>query len=149
MFKSCLHKQSLIIKQFAICLTKDEKYAKIISIGSSRPTLSNTDKTADKLVSGCQSKTYLRTTIDPLTERITFEADSDALISNGLAALLTDVYSRENIEAILKCQPSYLQELGIPAILTPSRANGLANIFTKMQQDAFKLYHELIISRKN
>ena len=147
MFESCLRKQELIKKQFATCKNKDEKYLKIISIGSSRSPLEEKDKTPENIVSGCQSKTYLQVTIDENTQKIYFSADSEALISNGLAALLTDVYSGEKIEAILKCKPLYLEDLEIPSILTPTRANGLINIFTKMQQEAFRLYH-VLISRK-
>ena len=70
---------------------------------------------------------------------MTFEAEADALISAGLAALLTQVYSGETPETILKCPPTYLDEIGISASLTPNRANGLYSIHLRMKQEALKL----------
>ena len=142
MFESCQRKQSLMIKQFEDCKTKEDKYAKIISIGSSRPKLEPQYKIEKNLVHGCQSIVYLHSRLDPKNQRLYFSAESDALISNGLAALLTDVYSDEKAEVILKYPPDHLAKLEIPAIVSPSRANGLASIFKKMQQDAIRLYHE-------
>lgn len=69
---------------------------------------------------------------------IQFEAASDALISAGLAAILIMAFSGEAPETILKCPPSYLEELGISASLTPNRANGLYSIHLRMKQDALK-----------
>ena len=70
--------------------------------------------------------------------KLYFQAESDALISKGLAALLIAVYSGESPEAILKCPPSYLEEIGITASLTPNRANGLYSIHLRMKQEALK-----------
>ena len=142
MFKSCIRKQKLIKEQFSLCKTSEEKFSKIISLGVSRPSLEEKDKTPKNLVPGCQSRTYLRTFFDIKTGFFCFTVDSDALISNGLGAILSDVYSGENIESILKCKPTYLEELGIPSLLSPSRANGLMSIFKKMQKDALLLYHK-------
>ncbi len=79
---------------------------------------------------------YLRTF--NLKGRVYFEGQSDALISSGLAAILIQVYSGQTAEAILKCPPDYLEELGISASLTPSRANGLYSIHLRMKQEALK-----------
>ncbi len=77
-----------------------------------------------------------------LEDKIFFEPESDALISSGLAALLTQVYSGETPEVVLKCPPTYLDELGISASLTPNRANGLYSIHLRMKQDALKMLVE-------
>jgi len=71
--------------------------------------------------------------------QIIFEADSDALISRGLAVILLLVYSGETAEAILKCPPTFLDELGIAGSLTPGRANGLFSLHLKMKQEALRL----------
>ena len=72
-------------------------------------------------------------------QEIVFEAEADALISAGLAALLIQVYSNELPEVVLKCPPNYIDELGISASLTPSRANGLYSLHLQMKQQALKL----------
>ena len=94
-------------------------------------------KTADNLVKGCQSIMYLHSRMEG--DVVMFEAESDALISAGLAMLLLKVYNGEPPEVILKCPPNYLEELGISASLTPNRANGLYSIHLRMKQDALRL----------
>jgi cysteine desulfuration protein SufE len=79
---------------------------------------------------------YLYSTFQDGT--VYFAAESDALISSGLAALLLAVYSGETPEAILKCPPNFLEELGISASISPNRANGLYSIHLRMKQDALK-----------
>lgn len=137
MFESCLQKQNEIRALFSACKSEEEKYEKIIELGKEAKRLSHENKSEENLVPGCQSimhlYSYLREGL------VYFEAESDALISSGLAALLTKVYSGEPPETVLKCPPDYLQELQISTSLTPHRANGLYSIHLKMKQDALKL----------
>ncbi len=72
--------------------------------------------------------------------KVFFQTEADALISQGLGVLLTKVYSDEAPEVILKCPPSYIEELQIAQSLTPSRANGLASIFVHMKQRALQCF---------
>lgn len=136
MFDSCLEKQKNIKDIFFQCPSKEAKYQKIIELGKELPPFQSVDKTSDNLVQGCQSTMYLLSSW--VDGKIVFAANSDALISAGLAALLIKVYSHEPPETILKCTPVYLEELGISASLTPNRANGLYSIHLKMKQDAIK-----------
>lgn len=135
--KSCLAKQSAIQLVFEKCPSQEEKYEKIIEFGRTLPKLNSSDLIPENLVSGCQSNTYLKATLKE--GLVFFEASSDALISAGLAALLIAVYSGEAPETILKCPPKFLDEIGISANLTPSRANGLYSIHLRMKQEALKL----------
>lgn len=138
MFESCLAKQQQIKDLFATCSSEEQKYEKIIEFGRSQSRLSLEDKIPENLVKGCQSVMYLKSVYE--NGRIYFSADSDALISAGLAAILLKAYSGETPETILKCPPTYLDDLGISASLTPNRANGLYSIHLRMKQDALKLY---------
>lgn len=140
MFDSCLAKQNQVKALFSTCRNEEEKYRKIIELGRSLPPLSAACKTPENIVKGCQSTMYLHSYYR--NDKVRFEAESDALISSGLAALLVMVYSDEEPEVILKCPPSYLEELGISASLTPSRANGLYSMHLRMKQDALKLLIE-------
>lgn len=140
MFESCLQKQQFIKQIFNACPTEEAKYQKIIEFGRELPPLADQYKVPENIVKGCQSTMYLRSSW--LNEGIKFEAQSDALISAGLAAILLKVYSGEPPEVVLKCPPTYLEELGISASLTPSRANGLYSVHLRMKQDALKLFIE-------
>jgi cysteine desulfuration protein SufE len=122
------------------CPTQEAKYEKIIELGRQQIPLPATYKTPDNLVKGCQSQMYLHSYWED--DKIIFETDSDALISAGLAVLLTQVYSGETPEVILKCPPTYLDELGISASLTPNRASGLYSVHLRMKQEALKLLLE-------
>jgi cysteine desulfuration protein SufE len=136
MFESCLEKQNEIRSLFSSCLTKEDKYNKIIELGRSARPLNPEFKDASNLVQGCQSTMYLRSYM--AGGKVYFEAESDALISSGLAILLTRAYSGEAPETVLQCPPDYLNDLEISANLSPNRASGLYSIHLRMKQDALK-----------
>ena len=136
-YKGCQQKQDKIKALFAACSTDDAKYQKIIELGKSQKGLDAQHKISENIVSGCQSVMYLHSSKEE--GKVYFSAASDALISAGLAALLTQVYSGELPEVILKHPPTYIEELGISASLTPNRANGLYSVHLRMKQDALKL----------
>lgn len=136
MFTSCFNKQLHVKALFQDCLNEEAKYKKIIELGRQQPPLDAQHQVPDNLVKGCQSTMYLHS--QSHGKDISFSASADALISSGLAALLIIVYSGESPETILKCPPHFLEDLGINASLTPSRANGLYSIHLKMKQDALK-----------
>lgn len=138
MFESCLQKQKEITALFNACASEELRYEKIIELGHQQTRLSVADKTPENLVSGCQSNMYLTSTLE--NDCVIFHAESDALISAGLAIILIKVYGGETPETILKCPPTFLEELGICGSLTPSRANGLYSIHLRMKQDALKHY---------
>jgi len=144
MYESCIKKQTLIKALFEKCSTEELKYQKIIELGRLSQSLPATEKTPENVVKGCQSIMYLSSHYKD--NQVVFVAESDALISAGLAEILVQVYSGESPETILKCPPTYLEELGIGASLTPSRANGLYSIHLRMKQDALKFYMESLKS---
>ncbi len=136
MYKSCLEKQEAVKQLFADCTDAEAKYSRIIELGRKQPFLDPQFKIAENLVKGCQSTMYMVSNYDGKV--MSFAAESDALISAGLAVLLIKVYSGEKPEAILKCPPSYLEELGISHSLSPNRASGLYSLHLRMKQDALK-----------
>ena len=136
MYESCLQKQDAVKHLFAHCNDNDSKYQKIIELGRELSSLPAEDQVDANLVRGCQSRMYLTSRLE--NGRVLFEAQSDSLISSGLAVLMLKVYSGETPETILKCEPRYLEELGINASLTMNRANGLASLHLRMKQDALK-----------
>lgn len=134
--EECQKKQAAVKEMFSVCNSMDEKYDKIIQLGKSTPSLSFEDKVPANIVPGCQSAMYMKSWMEE--GRVYFQAESDALISSGLAQLLIMVYSGLPPEQILKCPPTYLEELNIAASLSPNRANGLYSIHLRMKQDALR-----------
>lgn len=138
---SYLEKQNQLLDFFSAAKSCAEaRYEKLIELGKQLPRLPTEQKIQSNRVQGCQSIMYLHSHIDQGS--LFFTADSDALISHGLAALLIKVYSGESAEVILTCPPDYIETLGIPASLTPSRANGLYSIHLRMKQEALKFLVE-------
>jgi cysteine desulfuration protein SufE len=137
MSESCLQKQQHLKEEFSKCLTSEAKYEKIIELGRLQKPLDASFQTPERIVAGCQSKMYLRSYLE--NDRVIFEAESDALISAGLGVLLTQVYSGETPETVLKCPPDYIKEIGLDTSLSPGRSNGLYSLHLKMKQDALAL----------
>jgi cysteine desulfuration protein SufE len=133
---SCLQKQAAVKKLFAEVTSKEAIYEKIIALGRQLPKIDSTNKSPENIVKGCQSIVYLVT--EKRDGRLFFEAESEALISAGLAALLVMAYSGESPEVILTCPPDFLADLGINNSLTPNRANGLYSMHLRMRQEAIK-----------
>ncbi len=134
-------KQSDLKKLFSLFSTAEEKYEKIIEMGRVLPPLSPEAKIEANLVSGCQSLLYLETTYK--NSLVYFNADSEALISKGLAALLIYVYSGQPPDSLFKEPPLFLKELGITRALSPARSNGLLSLYKKMQQTSLILFKNL------
>jgi cysteine desulfuration protein SufE len=136
MFESCKAKQESVKQLFSGASAPEEKYQVLVDLGKGQPRLLPEEKTEQARVRGCQSLTYLKTVYEG--GRLYFYTESDALISAGLGQLLTMVYSGEPPEVVLSCPPTYIEELGIKASLSPGRANGLANILLRLRQEAVK-----------
>jgi len=133
-----LQKEQEIIDTFSSCQKPEDVYNKVIEIGQKERRKAHFDDLDEKnLVPGCQSLLYLTSTLRD--GNLYFEVHSDALISMGLAQLLVRYYNGETAETILKAPPTFLEKLGIPSSLTPSRANGLYSIHLKMKQKALEV----------
>ncbi len=128
--------QESLKKLFLTFTSPQIKYEKIIEMGQDLPPFSPTSKIQDNLVEGCQSLLYLETYF--VKGMVYFNADSEALISRGLAALLIKVYSGHLPEDLFKYPPYFIQEIGLPQILSPSRSNGLASLYLKMQREVLR-----------
>jgi cysteine desulfuration protein SufE len=123
-------------KKFHSLATADEKYSYLIELGRALPPYPEALRTPERIVPGCQSILYLDASFK--RDVMQYQTQADALISQGLAALLIQMYSGLSPECILLNPPVFLHELGIFASLSPHRSNGLASIYTRMRQEALK-----------
>ncbi len=123
---------------FFDCKSPNSLYEKIISLGSLLPKMNDENKIEKNLVNGCQSKTYIFTSLKE--GKILIEADSDALISKGICGILYFVYNKTEPTEILKHEPTFIRELNIQKSLSPNRSNGLIQILNKIKKDTLNLY---------
>lgn len=101
-----------------------KKYKKIIFYGKALSPFPKDLKRPEFLVKGCQSQVWLFAQKKE-DGRVYFQGSSDALIVQGLLALLLSVFNGKNPEEILEISPDFLKELGLDSHLSPNRANGL------------------------
>lgn len=119
----------------------DDRYNYLIELGRQSPLYPKELRTASRIVPGCQSVLYLDASLRD--GNVFFSAHSDALISQGLAALLVSIYSGQTPQIILLNPPLFLQEIGLFTSLSPNRSNGLASIYIRMKQEALKYLNQL------
>ncbi len=114
------------------------KYNLLIDLGKELPALDPRHKTRDFLIDGCQSKVWLYPEYSDNT--ITFKADSDALITKGIVALLIKVFSGRTPEEIISAELHFIDKIGLRQNLSPTRANGLLSMVRqiKLYAIAFK-----------
>lgn len=113
------------------------KYEHLIELGKSMPAISEDLKTENRLIKGCQSRVWLHTEMKD--EKIIYSADSDAIMTKGLIALLIRVLTNHTPEEISAAQLTFLDKIGLKEHLSPTRANGLLNMIRQMKMDAIAL----------
>ncbi|MBN1915001.1 MAG: SufE family protein [Parachlamydiales bacterium] len=123
-----------IVSLFNSKETLDEKYHQLIELGKKAPLFEECYKTQENLINGCQSIAYLYSQFCNGT--LLFKGWSDALISNGITALLVTIYSHETPKKIIESPPLFVQKLGIEDALSQNRANGLLYLYQRMKEDA-------------
>lgn len=137
MSKSIEKLENEIIEEFSLFDDRMQKYEHIIELGKDLPGLPSEKKTDQSLVKGCQSKVWLHARAED--ECIIFEADADAFIAKGLIGLLLRVFSGRKITEIMNTDASFIQEIGLSEMLSPTRSNGLASMVKQMKLYAIAL----------
>jgi len=110
------------------------KYEHLIDLGKHMPLIDEQYKTDDRLIRGCQSKVWLHSELKD--EKIVFTADSDAIITKGIIALLIRVISGQTAEEIMHTQFVFINKIGLIEHLSVSRSNGLVSMVKQMKLDA-------------
>ena len=129
-------KQQSIIEEFSMFDDWMDKYEYIIELGKDLPKIDDAKKTEDKLITGCQSNVWLDSSF--VDGKMTFSADSDAIITKGIIGLLIQVLNNEKPEDIAKSDLHFINDIGLHEHLSPTRSNGLASMVKKMKMEALK-----------
>ena len=123
--------QDQIIEEFAQFGDWMERYGYLIDLGRSLGPFDDRHKTPEYLIEGCQSKVWLY----PIFENgiITFTAESDALITRGIVALLVRVFSGRTPAEIVDANIYFIEKIGLRENLSPTRSNGLLAMMKQMR----------------
>ena len=136
MSSSFQEKQDAIIADFQVFDDWMDKYEMIIDLGKEIQGISVEKRKDEQLIDGCQSRVWLKAEIDD--KKMAFSADSDAIITKGIIALLINVYNGEKPETIVKGDLYFINKIGLQEHLSPTRANGLLEMVKRMKIEALK-----------
>lgn len=120
-----------IVEDFEMFSEWMEKYEYLISLGKDLPLIDERHKIDENLISGCQSRVWLHAEMDD--NRLIFTADSDAIITKGIVALMVRVLSEQKPEDIVNADLSFTDRIGLKEHLSPTRANGLVSMIKQMK----------------
>ena len=138
---SIQEKQVQLIDEFSFFDDWMDKYNHIIDMGRDLPLIDPEKKTDENIIRGCQSRVWLDAQL--MDGKVVFKADSDAIITKGIIALMVFVYSNETPEAILEADNHFIDAIGLKEHLSPTRANGLLAMVKQMK------FFALAFSSKN
>ncbi len=133
--------QEELIDEFSMFEDWMQRYEYMIELGKSLPLIDENLKTDDKLIKGCQSKVWLNSEMKD--GKIIFTADSDAIITKGIIAVLVRVFSNQKPQAILDANTDFIDEIGLKEHLSPTRANGLVSMIKQMKMYALAYQTQL------
>ena len=133
--------QEEIIDEFSMFEDWMERYEYIIELGKSLPLINEEFKLDENLIVGCQSKVWLHSEIK--NDEIIFTADSDAILTKGIVALLLRVFNNQKPINILNAEMTFIDEIGLKEHLSPTRANGLVSMIKQIKLYALAFQSKL------
>jgi len=123
--------QQDIVDEFSMFDDWQDKYAHLIELGRELDPIPEDYKDEDHKVKGCQSQVWLH--VNPDGERLHLLAESDALIVQGLIALLLRVYQDRTPKEILDTELNFLNDIGLLSHLSMNRTNGLRSMINSIR----------------
>ncbi len=126
--------QDEIIDEFSMFDDWDERFQYVIDLGKQLPLIDEQYKTDENTIKGCQSKVWLHA--EENGDNVVFTADSDAIITKGIIAILIRAFSNQKPEDILSANTDFIDEIGLKQHLSPTRANGLVSMIKQIKMYA-------------
>lgn len=126
--------QEEIVEEFSMFDDWMQRYEYIIELGKSLPLIDERYKTDENIIKGCQSKVWLHG--EQKEDKIVFTADSDAILTKGIIAVLIRTFSNQKPAAILEANTDFIDEIGLKEHLSPTRANGLVSMIKQIKMYA-------------
>ena len=129
--------QAGIIEDFEMFDNWMQKYEYLIDLGKELTPIEDKYKTEDNLIKGCQSRVWLHA--EKQDKIIIYTADSDAIMTKGIIAILINVLSNQKASEIISADLSFIDTIGLKEQLSATRANGLVSMIKKMKLYALAL----------
>ena len=123
--------QNNIIEEFDMFEEWMEKYEHIIELGKTLPLIDAKYKTKEHIIKGCQSQVWLHA--DCQNGNVIYTADSDAIMTKGIIALLVRTFSNQQPSNIVEANTDFIDQIGLKEQLSPTRANGLLSMVKQMK----------------
>ena len=133
--------QEEIIDEFSMFEDWEERYQYMIDLGKTLPLIDEQYKTDSNIIKGCQSKVWVHAEMDK--DKIAFTADSDAIITKGIIAILIRVFSNQHPNDIIESDTNFIDEIGLKEHLSPTRANGLVSMIRQLKMYAIAYQTQL------
>ena len=126
--------QEEILEEFSMFDNWIQRYEYMIELGKSLPLIDSQYKNEDYIIKGCQSKVWIHADLED--NKLVFTADSDAIITKGIIAILIRVFSHQHPDAILEANTDFIDKIGLKEHLSPTRANGLVSMIKQLKMYA-------------
>lgn len=126
--------QEEIVSEFSMFDDWMQRYEYMIELGKSLPKIEEQYKTDDHLIKGCQSRVWVHADLED--GNVVFTADSDAIITKGIIAILIRAFSNQKPADILAAKTKFIDEIGLKEHLSPTRANGLVSMIKQLKMYA-------------
>ena len=123
-----------IVDEFSMFDDWDERFQYVIDLGKGLPLIDEKFKTEENTIKGCQSKVWVHA--EQNNGNIVFTADSDAIITKGIIAILVRTFSNHSPKEILEADTKFIDEIGLKDHLSPTRANGLVSMIKQIKMYA-------------
>lgn len=123
--------QNEIVDEFAMFDDWMQRYEYMIELGKSLPLIDEKYKTNDNIIKGCQSKVWVHADLED--NKLKFTADSDAIITKGIIAILIRAFSDQHPQDIMDASTDFIDEIGLKEHLSPTRANGLVSMIKQLK----------------
>lgn len=123
--------QTEIIDEFSMFDDWDERFQYVIDLGKTLPIINDKFKTDENTIKGCQSKVWLQG--ENTHNKVVFTADSDAIITKGIIAILIRVFSNQKPADIIAANTDFIDKIGLKEQLSPTRANGLVAMIKQIK----------------
>jgi len=131
---SIKNNQEEVIEEFSVLGEWMDKYNYLIDLGKSIPLIDPVHRKEEYLIRGCQSRVWLNASLE--NGRVRYRADSDAIITKGIAALLIRVLDNHTPNEILNEELYFISTIGLQEHLSPTRSNGLVSMLKQMKMYA-------------
>ncbi len=133
--------QNDIIDEFSMFDDWEERYQYMIDLGKTLPLINEQYKTDDNLIKGCQSKVWVHAEMKD--NNVIFTADSDAIITKGIIAILIRTFSNQHPQDIIDADTEFIDQIGLKEHLSPTRANGLVSMVKQLKMYAIAYQTQL------